>query len=278
MWRPRVPLNAVGGSRLARAGVVATGVALGILGFALYHTMRGSVQHNAQPTSVARSASPVGPRILGWSGRGLNITEVVDGRPVYSLKVERVRFEPAHLGFLRVGFLQSPVLEDARLAVYTRDGTPGSSTHAEAVEAALVGLLRRQDMLNLGWMGGFIGVNASPLRVQLIRDGREILALASERASVDLRHRQLDLEGQVRLSADGGARILESDRLRFSLRAQEVWTDSEVRLRTPEGHAQQQGFRGDVFLRTIALRPAGPREATSGQDQAVSRAGEELRP
>jgi hypothetical protein len=261
---------------LSMAAVVVTSVALGVLGFALYTWIRGPADDKRSGSAV-RSTAPDRPRIAEWHGRGIDITEVIEGRPVYTLKVERVRFEPASLGFLRVGFIQAPVLEDARLTVYADETSEGTAGPLGAVEAAVATLLKRQELGNLGWLVGVTGVGASPLRVLVIRDNREVLAFSSARATVDLRQRRLDLAGQVRFSVDGGARVLESDRVSFSLKTHQIWTDDEVRLQTPEGRVQKQGFSGDVFLRTVNVRPVGTGEANIGQEQATRKVEREAR-
>ncbi len=264
-------------------GIVAAGIVLGALAFALYHSNHGAVGNDARPALVAPTASPDRPRISGGSGRDLALTEVAVGRPTTSLKVGRVRFESGPLGFLRVGFFQTAVLEDARLTVNlpTRSTDVSSadlSSAIRAVESALVAPLGQQEMMRIGPIGGFTGVNASPLRVQVTRDGREILVLGSDRAAVDVRGRQLDLEGQVRLSVEGGARVLESQALHVLLETQEIWTDGDVHLRTPQGRVQVHGFRSDIFLRTGAFQLFSSREGALGHEQRADRAGKESRP
>jgi hypothetical protein len=263
---------------LGIALAAAAGVGLGLLGFTLYSAMRGPVGGGAEVSPAARPVSSARPRLSGWHGRGLDITEVVDGRPAYSLKVERVRHEPGPLGFFHVGFLQVPVLEDARLTVQSPAGSAGGSNPVEAVEAALASLVARHDLVNLGWIGGFPGIKASPLRLQVLRDGRAVLVLESATATVDVRQRQLDLEGQVRLAVEGGARVLESDRLHFSLKTQQIWTDREVRLQTPAGRSQAPRFSGDVLLGTVGVRPVRLGERETRQAQAAEVMGEEGRP
>jgi hypothetical protein len=276
----RFSTGARGGSGPPTGVVVAVGIALGVVGFALCYSMRGPIGDGAQRSRAAGLASPARSRIVGGYGRDLDITEVVGGRATYALKVGRVRLEHGPLGFLRVGFLQTAILEDVRLTVHLPAGSSGVSSVMGAVESAFIAPLGQpdQNIVTLGPIGGFTGVIASPLEIDVVRDGREILVLGSQRANVNVRRRQLDLEGQVRVSADGGARILESDTLHVSLETQQVWTDGEVHLRTPEGSSQKRGFRGDVFLRTAAVRSAMPGEVASGQEQLLDRAEKERRP
>jgi hypothetical protein len=263
---------------MAARRMLAAGIALGLFAFAVYAAVRGSLPDTVRQTSPAGAASPEQPAISGWQGRGIDVTDIVDGRPVSSLRVERVRFEPGPLGFFRVGFLQMPVLDDARLTVHMDSGSGGKGTPIDAVESALGSLLKREERTGLGWIGGFTALKASPFHAQVFRGGLEVLSLECATASVDFHQRRLDLEGQVRLSADGGARTVESDRLRLSLGTQEVWTDGEVHLRTPEGYSKRQGFKADVFLRTVAVQPGAPDGKEPTRNHTVSRVEEEARP
>ncbi len=258
---------------------VVLGVALGALAFGLYYSARGSVERGPRHDSASRAVSSDKSRSPGRSAHGLTITDVIDGRIAYTLEVKHVRFEAGPLGFFRVGFRQTAVLDDVRLRVELPAGTTGVSAAIPAMESAFTASLghQGQKVLTLGPIGGFAGVSVSRLQIEVVKEGREVLALDSQRASVDLRRRQLDLEGQARVSADGGARILEGEKLHVSLEKQEVWTGGEVWLRTPEGRTQVHGFRSDLFLRTGATRLAVPSRARIGVEQRVDKTEMESR-
>lgn len=258
--------------------ILIAGVALGLLAFAIHHAVWGPARLHRGSPPVARPASPDPVKILARYAHGLEIIDVTSGGPARSLKVDSVQFEPGSLGFFRVGFLQTPILKDTRLRVDVPLGGTDTPPPEKALESALVSLLGRQELATLGLMAGVASIQAAPFHVQVNQGGREVLALESERASVDLRRRQLDLEGRIRLSADGGARILESDRLHYSLEMQQVWTDEGVRLRTLKGSSRVQGFRGGLFLRTVTVGSAPPSEAKISQKQIADREGRKVFP
>jgi hypothetical protein len=273
-----IQAEASGRSGLATGLVVIAGVVLGVLAFAVHRTGWGPARLHRGSPPVARPASPDPVKILARYAHGLEIIDVASGGPACSLKVDSVQFEPGSLGFFRVGFLQTPILKDTRLRVDVPLGGTDTPPPEKALESALVSLLGRQELATLGLMAGVASIQAAPFHLQVNQGGREVLALEGERASVDLRRRQLDLEGRIRLSADGGARVLESERLHYSLETQQVWTDEGVRLRTPKGSSEAQGFRGDVFLRAVATGSKLPSEAKISQKQIADREGWEVFP
>jgi lipopolysaccharide-assembly LptC-related protein len=242
-------------ARPVTALTVIAGIALGVLTFALYHTDVGWGKVTRGHSPVSRPASPDPLKAMAHYARELEMTDVTDGGPTYNLKVESIQFEPAPLGVFRVGFLQMPVFRGARLRIDVGPRGTDASAPEEALEAALVALLDRQG-LTLGPLGGLASLEVTPLHIQVTQGGREALALEGDRASVTGRLRQLDLEGHVRLSAGGGARVLESPRLHLALGTRQVWTDADVSLRTPRGRIQTHGFRGEVSLQQISLYPA----------------------
>lgn len=254
----------VGKGRGLSAGLaVAGGLALGLLAFAALELFSPSAPHSI-PSPQRQSRQGL--------ARGLQASEVSDGRLLYSLQVGAVRLEAGRLGPFRVGFIPALALDDAELTVYAETTSLGPGPLDTAIESALLRLLDRQGISRLAGLGP---VAASPFRLRVVQGGRELMAASAERGELDLKRREIRLEGRARVAADGGLRRLEGKRLRMTFRPDRIWAEDPSRLVTPEGMRVERGLVGDLRLRHLSAQAVGSGWAETAARRETARSEKE---
>jgi len=183
-----------------------------------------------------------------------------------------VRLEAGRLGPFRVGFIPALALDDAELTVYAETTSLGPGPLDTAIESALLRLLDRQGISRLAGLGP---VAASPFRLRVVQGGRELMAASAERGELDLKRREIRLEGRARVAADGGLRRLEGKRLRMTFRPDRIWAEDPSRLVTPEGMRVERGLVGDLRLRHLSAQAVGSGWAETAARRETARSEKE---
>lgn len=198
--------------------------------------------------------------------QGLRLDEELEGKRVFSLKVDTIRILGKKAGFLRLGFWKVARLENVCLDFYqqadgnreqkTPAGLPATNGRYGHGFPDLFDLFAGDDGLKLPRLDGVKGIEMSNIKLRIHRAGKIILALSSDKAEINPHAKELIFQGNVRI-ASGKSRLLETGEIRWLRDEKKFRTTDRYRVKTQGGIMEGKGLEADYLLEKIALTGKG---------------------
>jgi hypothetical protein len=202
-----------------------------------------------QRASIFRHTHPFEVSSQGHSNyrlkvEGFRFDSIKDGEKIFSIKADNFTIEKKKLGFLRLGLINTAVLNNAVLDIYLNENnTKSSENGSDFFKSSLPSLSESLPSLPTKRISS---VRIEPMCLNLWGEKYLITQITSKIAIIGFKKQNILFEGNVQVTS--GDKLLSANRLKFSPENSLMKTEGHFIFKTGQKMIEGERISVDFFL------------------------------